>query len=62
MANQEWAYDFVFDACTNGQQLKCLTFADKCTREILAINVMRSFRSNRVIEVLSLLISVQGDP
>ena len=23
-ANQVWAYDFVFDACANGQQLKCL--------------------------------------
>jgi putative transposase len=22
---QVWAYDFVFDACANGQQLKCLT-------------------------------------
>jgi hypothetical protein len=24
-ANHVWAYDFVFDACANGQQLKCLT-------------------------------------
>jgi hypothetical protein len=24
-ANQVSAYDFVFDACANGQQLKCLT-------------------------------------
>jgi len=24
-ANDVWAYDFVFDACANGQQLKCLT-------------------------------------
>src|SRR5262245_53962778 len=24
-ANQVWAYDFVYDACANGQQLKCLT-------------------------------------
>ena len=23
--NQVWAYDFVFDACANHQQLKCLT-------------------------------------
>ena len=23
-----WAYDFVFDACANGQQLKCLTVID----------------------------------
>src|SRR5438270_12593642 len=24
-ANQVWSYDFVFDRCANGQQLKCLT-------------------------------------
>ena len=24
-ANGIWAYDFVFDTCANGQQLKCLT-------------------------------------
>jgi len=23
-ANEVWAYDFVYDACANGQQLKCL--------------------------------------
>ena len=27
-ANQVWAYDFVFDACANGRQLKCLTVID----------------------------------
>ena len=30
--NQVWAYDFVFDACANGQQLKCLTVVDEYTR------------------------------
>ena len=28
-ANGMWAYDFVFDACANGQQLKCLTVTDE---------------------------------
>jgi putative transposase len=32
-ANQVWAYDFVFDACANGQLLKCLTVVDEFTRE-----------------------------
>jgi putative transposase len=32
-ANHVWAYDFVFDACANGQQLKCLTVTDEYTRE-----------------------------
>ena len=31
--NQVWAYDFVFDTCANGQQIKCLTVVDEWTRE-----------------------------
>ena len=27
--NQVWSYDFVFDWCANGQQLKCLTVTDE---------------------------------
>jgi len=61
-ANQVWAYDFVFDACANGQQLKCLTVVDEYTRECLAIDVAGSIRSHRVIEVLAQLISVRGAP
>jgi putative transposase len=61
-ANQMWAYDFVFDACANGQQLKCLTVIDEYTRECLAIDVAGSIRSNRVIEVLARLVSVHGAP
>jgi putative transposase len=61
-ANQVWAYDFVFDACANGQQIKCLTVIDEFTRECLAIEVAGSLRSGRVIDVLSKLISVRGAP
>jgi putative transposase len=61
-ANSVWSYDFVFDACANGQQLKCLTVVDEYTRESLAIDVAGSIRSGRVIEVLSRLISVRGAP
>lgn len=60
--NQVWAYDFVFDACANGQQLKCLTIIDEWTRESLDIDVQGSIRSGRVIEVLSRLISEYGAP
>ena len=60
--NEVWAYDFVFDACANGQQLKCLTLIDEFTRECLVIDVAGSIRSGRVIEVLSKLISVRGAP
>jgi putative transposase len=60
--NQVWAYDFVFDACANGQKLKCLTVIDEWTREVLAIDVAGRLRSGRVIEVLSRLVSDRGAP
>lgn len=61
-ANHLWAYDFMFDACANGQSLKCLTIIDEFTRECLAIDVAGSIRSQRVIEVLARLISERGAP
>ena len=60
--NHVWAYDFVFDTCANGQQLKCLTVIDEWTRECLAIDVAGGIRSGRVIEVLAQLVSVHGAP
>lgn len=61
-ANEVWAYDFVHDGCANGQQLKCLTIIDEYTRECLAIDVAGSNRSNRVIEILSRLVSKRWPP
>ena len=55
--NQVWSYDFVFDHCANGQQLKCLTITDEFTKEGPAIDVDGRIRSARVIEVLSRLVS-----
>jgi putative transposase len=60
--NQVWAYDFVFDACANGQKLKCLTVVDEWTRESLAIDVAGGIRSKRVLEILAQLVSVHGAP
>src|SRR5512139_1141882 len=60
--NQVWAYDFVHDACANGQKLKCLTLIDEFTREGLAIDTAGSIRSARVIEVLTRVISARGAP
>ncbi len=57
-----WAYDFVFDACGNGQQLKCLTVIDEFSKESLAIDVDGSIRSARVIDTLAKLISEHGAP
>jgi putative transposase len=61
-ANEVWAYDFVFDSCANGLQLKCLTVIDEHTRESLAIDVAGSIRSGRLIEVLTKLVSQHGAP
>ncbi len=61
-ANQVWSYDFVFDACANGQTLKCLTVTDEWTKEGLAIEVDGCIRSTRVIDVLARLVSERGAP
>jgi len=60
--NEVWSYDFVFDRCANGQQLKCLTVNDEFTKGGLAIAVDGRIRSPRVIEVLARLVSERGAP
>lgn len=60
--NSVWSYDFVYDACANGQKLKCLTVVDEYTRECLAIDVNGSIRSARVIDLLSKLMRLHGVP
>jgi hypothetical protein len=45
-----WTYDFVFDACAHGQQLKCLTVLDEYRRECRAIDAAGGIRSGRAIE------------
>lgn len=60
--NHVWAIDFIFDACADGRQLKCLTVIDEWTRECLAIDVAGSLRSRRVVEVLAALVSAHGAP
>lgn len=59
---QVWAYDFVQDACANGQRLKCLTVIDDFAKVRLAIDVAGSIRSGQVVEVLSKLVSHHGAP
>ena len=57
-----WAYDFIFERCTNGQVPMCLTIVDEHTRECLAIDVAGRIRSSHVIDKLSHLVSVYGAP
>ena len=40
-SRQVWAYDFVFDSCGNGQQLKCLTVVDEYMSSDIQIYALR---------------------
>jgi putative transposase len=46
--NHVWSYDFVFDCCASGRQLKCLTVTDEFTKEGLVIEVLSRLVSTRV--------------
>lgn len=60
--NHVWTYDFVFDRCANGQQVKLLTVVDEYTRESLAIQVATSITARAVIKVLTKLVAERGAP
>jgi putative transposase len=60
--NQVWTYDFVHDACANGQRLKILTVIDEFTRESLAIEVATTLRADAVLQVLARLVAQYGAP
>ena len=45
--NQVWCLDFLEDATLSGQKLRVLCVSDEFTRESLAIEAGRSFRSER---------------
>lgn len=60
--NQVWTYDFVHDACANGQRLKILTVTDEFTRESLAIAVATTLRARGVLLVLERLVAQHGAP
>ncbi len=61
-SNHVGCYDFVFDLCATGQPLRLRTIVDEHTREVLAIDVAGSIRSERVIEQLAKLITGHGPP
>ena len=60
--NRVWCLDFVEERTLGGTKLRILCVTDEFTRESLAIEVGRSFRSERVCSVLEALISVRGAP
>jgi putative transposase len=60
--NHVWAYDFVFDWCENGRQLKMLTVEDEFTRECLAIEVEHRMGAKGVCEALNKVMARRGAP
>ena len=60
--NHVWAYDFVFDRTHNGRALKILTVVDEYTRQSVAVEVDRRFRSQDVLRVLARLMLEHGTP
>lgn len=60
--NEVWAYDFIFDSCANGEQLKCLGIVDEFTRECVALVADGSIKAKRVIEVVQQAMQVYGTP
>ena len=60
--NQVWTYDFVQDACANGQRLKILTITDEFTRESVAIEVATRIQARHVIAVLAQVFRDRGAP
>ena len=57
-----WAWDFVHDRTEDGRPLKFLCIVDEFTRECLALEVRRSFKSGDVIDVLKELFLIRGTP
>lgn len=60
--NQVWAWDFIHDRTEDGRTLKWLSVVDEYTRECLALEAARSFKSADVIDVLIDLLHVRGVP
>jgi putative transposase len=60
--NHVWAYDFVFDWCANGRQLKFLTVVDEFTRECLEIEVDHRMGARQVGAVLERVMRQRGVP
>jgi transposase InsO family protein len=60
--DQVWAWDFIHDRTEDGRPLKWLSVVDEFTRECLALEARRSFKSDDVLDVLSELFVVRGVP
>jgi putative transposase len=60
--NALWAFDFLFDECANGQNLKFFAVEDEFTRASLAIEVDARYRAQHVVATLNRLCGLRGKP
>jgi putative transposase len=60
--NHVWAWDFIHDRTADGRPLKWLTVVDEYTRECVALEVARSLKAQRVIDILAQQIRQRGAP
>jgi putative transposase len=60
--NQRWAMDFVSDRLADGSMFRVLTVVDDFSRLNLALEARKSFRGERVSEVLNGLAAQHGYP
>ena len=61
-ANEIWSMDFMQDQLFDGRRFRTFNVVDEFTRENLVIDVNRSIRSLRVVEILNQVIKLRGKP
>lgn len=57
-----WACDFMEDSCTHGRKLRILNVVDEFTKEPPETYVDHSIRAVKVLEILELLLILNGRP
>lgn len=60
--NEVWAWDFIYDRDTQGCSLKWLSLVDEYTRECLLLEVDRSIKACDVVELVSEVMLIRGNP
>lgn len=60
--DQVWTWDFIHDRTEDGRPLKLLSIVDEYTRECVALEVGRHYKSVDIIEVLIDLFMIRGIP